>query len=289
VKKFSLRRFLIVAVFFVVVGTPILSIAQDAEIEPVHWAYSSFFGTGWYQVEGARSVFVLRLPPRQTVRESGFNEAGERKIGVEIRYPLTLGLHNIDDLPGIIDSDNFGTVSFTPGVELEIPINKRWYLRTAAHLGWGTDLRSDESAWIYYVGVKSRYSFPGRKVDWYLLNSLYYAGFTPDRGESDRLAVAQLGVELRQPLSKATFLGRSIDLHWTLMYSFMGKELHFDLPEGRFEPIDDQFEASIAMGFRNGPYKLWFFNIHRLGIGYKFSSDGQFKAITLSTRSWFTK
>ena len=31
-----------------------------------------------------------------------------------------------------------------------------------------------------------------------------------------------------------------MELHWTLMYSFMGNELHFDLPEGHFDPIDDQ-------------------------------------------------
>ena len=24
--------------------------------EPVHWAYSSFFGTGWYNVDDARSI-----------------------------------------------------------------------------------------------------------------------------------------------------------------------------------------------------------------------------------------
>ena len=263
--------------------------ADDHEIESVHWAYSSFFGTGWYQVEDARSVFVLRVPPRQTLRQSEFTETGDRKIGVEIRYPLTLGFHNIDDLPGFIESDNFGTASFTPGVELEIPISERWYLRPSAHLGWGTDFRSKESAWIYYTGVKSRYRFPGRKFEWYLLNSLYFAGYTPDRGESDHLAVAQLGVELHQPLRKATLMGRPIDLHWTLMYSFMGNELHFDLPEGSFDPIDDQFEAGIAMSFRDSPYKLWFFNIHQLGIGYQFSSNGRFQAITISTRSWFTR
>ena len=279
-----------VFVFFMMAGVPGLSIAQDAEVEPVHWAYSSFFGTGWYQVESARSVFVLRVPPRQTLRESGFSDSGERKIGVEIHYPVTLGLHNIDNLPGLIEPDNFGTASFTPGVVWEIPVNERWYLRPSAHLGWGTDLRSDESAWIYYAGVKSQYSFPRRKFDWYLHNSLYFAGYTPDKGKSDRLAVARIGVELRQPLSEETLVGSAMGhIHWTLMYSFMGNELHFDLPEGHFDPIDDQFEAGVALSFRKGPFKLWFIPIHSLGLGYKFSSNGQFKAITLTTRTWFTR
>src|SRR5210317_1464454 len=98
--------------------------------EPVHWAYSSFFGTGWYQIEDARSVFVVRVPIRQTLRKSSLTESGSRRLGVENRYPVAVGLHDIEDLGGIIENDNFATGSFTPGVELEIPINPRWYLRT---------------------------------------------------------------------------------------------------------------------------------------------------------------
>jgi hypothetical protein len=38
--------------------------------QTVHWALSSYFGTGWYQVGDNRSVFVFRIPPRWTVRRS---------------------------------------------------------------------------------------------------------------------------------------------------------------------------------------------------------------------------
>jgi hypothetical protein len=257
--------------------------------EPVHWAYSSFFGTGWYRVEDARSVFVIRAPIRQILRESSFTETGSRKLGVEIRYPLTIGMHDIEDLGGIIENDNFATASFTPGIELEIPINQRWYLRTLAHVGWGSDLGNDDSAWIYYAGIKSRYVFPAKNHQWSLLNGLYYAGYTPDEGRSDHLAVAQIGVELLQPLKKATIKGEPIDLHWTFMYSFLGNELHFNLPDGSFDPIQDQMEVSLQMSFRNRPFRVWFFDVQRLGLGYQFSTSGEFTAITFSMRSWFTK
>ena len=98
-----------------------------------------------------------------------------------------------------------------------------------------------------------------------------------------------MGVELRQPLSNAKLAGRPVDLHWNLMYTFLGNELHFNLPDGSFDPIEDQVELGFAMSFRDGPYKLWFFNVHRLGLGYRFSSSGEFTAITLHMRSWFTK
>ena len=270
-----------------------ISDAQAAEtksvFEPVHWAYSSFFGTGWYQIEDARSVFVVRVPIRQTLRTSSLTESGTRRLGVEIRYPVSVGLHDIEDLGGIIENDNFATGSFTPGVELEIPINPRWYLRTLAHVGWGSDFRSDDSAWIYYAGVKSRYMFPAKKNQWSILAGLFYVGYTPDDGRSDHLAVAQFGTELRQPLAKATFHGEPVDLHWTFMYSFLGNELHFNLPDGTFDPIQDQIELGLQVSLRNRPFKLWFLDIHRLGFGYQFSSSGEFTAITLSMNSWFRK
>ena len=272
--------------------TPVsdLSGVLRADFEPVHWAYSSFFGTGWYEKKDARSVFVLRVPPRQVLRNSSINETGERRLGIEIRYPLTVGLHDVKDLGGIIENDNFGTVAFAPGVEVEVPINPQWYLRTFAHIGWGKELEQGESAWIYSVGVKSRYGFPSNsQYRWFLFNSLYYAGYSPDKGRSDHLAVAEIGLEFLQPLKKASLVGRPLDLHWNLMYSFLGRDLHFNLPDGSFDPIKDQFELGLQASFRDGPLKIWMFKVHRFGIGYRFSSSGEFSAITFSMRSWFTK
>ena len=278
---------LLVLLFFT--STGFADVEKQAVFEPVHWAYSSFFGTGWYQIEDARSVFVLRTPIRQTLRESSLDGTGKDKWGIEIRYPLTIGLHDIEDLGGIIDNDNFATATFAPGIELEIPINERWYLRTLAHVGWGSDLRNDDSAWIYYAGIKSRYVFPAEKYEWSLLNGLFYAGYTPDEGRSDHLAVAQIGAELRQPLNTATIRGEPVDLHWTFMYSFLGNELHFNLPDGTFDPIQDQMELGLQMSFRRRPFKIWFLDVHRIGLGYQFSPDGQFTAITFSMNSWFRK
>lgn len=285
-----LSQFLLLAGFLL---SPPNGLCQDvtpaADFEPVHWAYSSFFGTGWYEIQDNRSIFVLRIPPRQTLREPGFTESGERQLGFSIQYPVTVGLHDIDDLSGILDQDNFGTISFTPGLEVEIPINQRWYLRSFAHVGWGTERETNDSVWIYYAGVKSRYAFTEQKYDWDLLSGIYYAGYTPDKGKSDRVAVADLGVEIHHPLRKASIAGRAIDLHYKFMYSFLGKELSFGLPEGEFDVIRDQYEAGIAMSFREGPYKIWFFDVERLAIGYRFTANGQFSAVTLSMSSWFSK
>lgn len=262
--------------------------APNADYEPVHWAFSAFFGTGWYQVEDNRSVFILRVQPRQTVRESAISSGGTRTLGLEIRYPVSMGFHDTEDLPGIIEPDNFGTLSFTPGVELEIPVNEHWYLRTNAHLGRGTELDSGDSVWIYYAGIKSRYAFPGDKYEWALLNGLSYAGYTPDRGRSDHVSLAQLGVEFTQPLD-TTLAGRELDLNYHLVYSRPGNELRFGLPGGGFETIRDQYEAGVAVNLKGKPFRLWFIDIEQFGLAYQFSHDGSFRAITINLRSWFTR
>lgn len=283
------KQFCILLLLVVLYSPQSMAAETKTVFEPVHWAYSSFFGTGWYKIDDARSVFVVRAPFRHTLRQSSLAGTGTGKLGIEIKYPVTVGLHDVEDLGGIIENDNFASMTFAPGIELEIPINERWYLRTLAHLGWGTDLGDDNSAWIYYAGVKSRYTFPARKYQWSLLNGLYYAGYSPDKGRSDHLAVAQAGVELKQPLDKARFNGEPIDLHWVLMYSFLGNELHFNLPDGSFDPIGDQIEVGLQMSLRKRPFKIWFFDVQRLGIAYQFSSSGKFTAITFSMSSWFTK
>ena len=61
------------------------------------------------------------------------------------------------------------------------------------------------------------------------------------------------------------------------------------MPDGSFYPIQDQMEVSLQMSFRNRPFRVWFFNVQRLGLGYQFSSSGEFTAITFSMRSWFTE
>lgn len=263
---------------------------KGTEFEPVHWAYSTFFGTGWYRVEDARSVYVFRVPLRQVLRESAISATGKRTTGIEVKYPLTVGLHDIDDLGGILQDDNFGTFAFAPGVVLESPVTPNWHLRTFAHFGWGKEFEGGDSAWIYSVGLKSRYRFPSdNRYQWYLFNGFYFAGYSPDLGRSDDLLIAETGVEFQQPLKRARLMNRPIDLHWNLMYSFLGNNLRFSLPDGSFRPVENQFEVGLQASFRDGPFKFLGMNIHRLGIGYRFSSSGEFSAITFSTRSWFTK
>jgi len=266
------------------------AVARDLEpVRQVHWAMGAFFGTGWYEVDNNRSVFVFRIPPRQTVRESGFDEQGKRKLGVEIQYPLSFGLHNFDDIPDFIDFDNYGTVTFTPGVQVEIPVNLKWSLRSYAHIGAGYEKESDKWAGIWYGGIKSRYLLgESEKLRWSLLNAIYYAGYKPEYEERGRYGSIMGGFEFNQPLGNMTLGGDPLRLNWHVTYNYLFDRLNFHIQEDIVESIQDQWEVGVALAKESKPVKIWFMNFEHIGLSYKRSSNGHYKAISVNFRSPFT-
>ena len=158
---------------------------QPTESDVVHWGMSSFLGTGLYRIDDSLSVFALRIPPRQTVRKSWFKTREDRGIGIEIKYNTTLGLYTFDDLSSAIDLDNVGMMSFTPGVELEIPVTRDFYLRPFGHFGWGTEFQSDSTAWIWFGGVKGLYRIPQSRSGLSIIGSVHYGCFNPSDSRSE--------------------------------------------------------------------------------------------------------
>jgi len=286
-----MQRFL---TLILLIAFPAVPYAQDATIaqEPsrqVHWAAAAFFGTGWYQVDQNRSMFVFRVPPRQTVRQSGFDASGKRTIGVEILYPLSFGLHKLDDIPDFIDFDNFGTVSFTPGVQLEIPINHQWALRPYAHIGAGYERESGDWASIYYAGLKSRYLLgDSERLRWSLLNSINYAGYKPEYQSRGRFGSAMAGLEFNQPLGRLQIGGEPLRLDWHVTYNYLFDKLNFHVDEDRVESVQDEWEIGLALGKSSGKMKIWFMNFEHIGLSFKTSSNGHYRAISLNLRSPFT-
>lgn len=266
------------------------AVAQEPEpARQVHWAMGAFFGTGWYQVEKNRSVFIFRIPPRQTISRAGFDSEGQRKLGIEIQYPLSFGLHQMNDIPDFIDFENYGTVTFTPGVQVEIPVNSKWSLRPYAHLGGGYEVDSGKWAGIWYGGIKSRYLLgESEKLRWNLLNAVYYAGYKPEYEERGRYGSVMGGLEFNQPLGKLELAGDPLRLNWHVTYNYLFDKLNFHLDENRVESIQDQWEIGLALAKESKPIKIWFMSFEHIGLSYKRSSNGHYRAISFNLRSPFT-
>jgi hypothetical protein len=265
------------------------SAAQETSASSVHWAYSSYFGSGWYQVTGDRDVFVIRGTPRWELREADLSVEGERTVGIELRFPVTVGLDNfsVDDIPGTITPSNLASVSVTPGIDITVPITERWLLRPHMAIGWGSALDGSDSAWTYWAGLKSRYSFQNGDLNWALINAITYVGNTPTKGSSDDFWPLMAGLEFDYPLGKRQMDNEQLYLSWHGTYTSFEGDLDQTVGDGSVDPITDQWQFGLSIRKKKEPIKIWFMKFDRLGLAYRFSSSGDLKGISFVFRSVF--
>jgi hypothetical protein len=269
--------------------SPRAALPQEQAPASVHWAYSAYFGTGWYTVPGDRDVFVVRMSYRHTLSDASFEADGRPVIGKYLRFPVSVGLNRFDlEQPlEAADPDNVSFLSVNPGIDIEVPVNDSWSLRPYAAVGYGRALGSNESALAYWGGVKSRVSFHADQFDWYLLNQVGFASYSPNEGPSDVILPVMAGVEAEFPIGTPADQAEQLLLHWRAAYWRFGDSLEFSsLPSGNPE-IRDQFELGVALGKRQQPVRIWFLSFDRLGLGYRASSDGSLKGVTFIFRSLF--
>jgi hypothetical protein len=273
---------------------PVTTLANDEKSSNpddgvIHWAYGSFLGTGWYRVAGNRKAFVLRIPPRWVYQGSGWTEDEKPKIGIQFLFPLTLGLEQIEDIPAIISSENLTTASFTPGVELEIPLNNSWVLRPYLMAGWGKEFAGKESAWIYETGIKARYSLAWGNGNWRWLNAVQFAGYSPNEGKSSDMLNLMTGLENRQRLSDWSLNGNPLFLDWHVTYNRFSDPASFRRKGDPDIEVTDFWEGAAAISFGDKPIKILGFKFDRLGLAYQISSDTEYRAIKLNLSSPFNQ
>jgi len=285
----NLPKFLILSVCLLF-SVPVTR-AQDSPDISVPWAYSAYFGTGWYNVGGRRDVYVFRYTPRWEYREADIAEDGTRTIGIQFRFPITFGLDNFsyEDLPGSFDPDNLTSLSVTPGIDITIPVNQRWSLRPFAAAGWGKVLNGGESVTTYWAGVKSRYSFQHGKLDWALLNSITYVGHTPSIGPDDDFWPLMAGLEFDYPLGNWKIGGEQAFLSWHGMYTTFEKSLEQPIGRESVLQITDEWEFGFSIHKEDEPIKIWFMKFHRLGLAYRVSSSGDLEGISFVLRGIFDR
>lgn len=282
----TLERFAALTLLFALYPAP--AAAQAPDDNAVHWAYSTYFGTGWYRIGDGRDAFAIRLAPSKTVSEAAFDEDGKRTIGVEWRFPVTVGLDRfpLEDLAGTADLGNFASVSFTPGVHAEIPVDGRFSLRPFAAAGWGTVLDGDESAWTYWAGVRSRFILREGALETALVNSLGLVGYAPNNGPSAKFWPVLAALELGHPLATLEH-ERELRLEWHLAYTTFGDDLDVLERDAASGPISDQWELGVAVRLRDRPLTFWKLEFDRLGLAYRRSSDGELRSVGLIVKSLF--
>jgi len=259
-------------------------------IEPtIHWAYSSFFGTGWYKLNDERSAYVLSAAPRWDLGDARFNAEGDRKIAYTIRLPATVGVASLDfdDIPGIIDPDNFTVGSVGVGLDADIPVTSRFSLRPNAQLSYGRIFGESESAWIYGAEFKGRYTFGSGQLDWAILARLGLAGYTSNLSESDDFVYAAVGAEFGYPVSWFGDRNHQTMLYWHLGFTDFIDEVRFPLGIDEFDSVANYWQIGAAIGRREKPLRVWFMEFDRFGLAYNYSTSGELRGIKLVFRSLY--
>ena len=61
------------------------------------------------------------------------------------------------------------------------------------------------------------------------------------------------------------------------------------MEDSRIDSIRDQWELGLALGKGDKKLKIWFLRFEHVGLSFKTSSNGVYKAISVNMRSPFTK
>ena len=255
----------------------------------IHWAYASYFGTGWYNINDERRAFVLRGTPRWQYREAEWHEDGSRTIGINFRMPLTVGLQTFDfrDIPDALDPENLTTVSLNASVDFEIPINARWSVRPTVEGGYGRVLDGSDSAWTYKTGIRSQYRFQHGKLDWALIAVLGYVGYSSKNFSSDDFTFGGLALEFGYPLGWLDKEGAPYRLYWHAGYMEMLDEVEFGVSGEPRHEISNYWDAGLAIGKTGKPIEISFLRFDRLGLAYRVSKNGSLKGVSVIFRSLF--
>jgi hypothetical protein len=224
------------------------------------------------------------------LREPSLDAAGNRRIGIELKLPMSIGVDSVvfEDDSDTGDLQHLSSATITPNIEFHIPVSERWALRPFAALGWGSLFNGSESAWTYWAGIKSRFLLRQGHVTVSLINAVGFVGYSPSNGRSQDFWPLSIGVEIDQPLGKLQLGGEQAILNWSAMYTSFEEDL--DLltpPDMASQPITDQWELGLAISRQNGRIDIGWFSFNRLGLGYRFSSDGKLTGVNFIMRSLF--
>jgi hypothetical protein len=267
--------------------------AISQEIDPVHWAFASYFGTGRYVVDDRVDTFILSFTPGWERREASLTEDGERELGIRFRLPVAVGVHDFSpsDFIGDLDLDDVGTVSVVPGVEIEIPVTERFRLKTLSYLGWGSELGSSRSAIIHWLGLRSQLRFELSDTEMFLVNELSRVGYSSNSSVSGSVVPLMAGLDFRRRLKNKQIGGEPLYINWHVAYTNYLDGLNLDLRDRETTAPDIGKEWQLGFAFSKGDQRLrlWRLSWDRVGLSFRLDSGGDFSGVSIVFGSLFDR
>ena len=245
------------------------SLLTRSEQAVIDFGFATQLGSGVYTMSG-RTLQVYKLPFGYD-----FDHASDARVRVSLTLPVTLGFIDFEPidvvetgLPQSLDS-----LSFVPGLMLDIALASRWRLQPFVEAGIARDRDSDHDQNIYAVGLRSLYDFGSGSTDWQLYDELLHSAVEQrSLDRSDDFTRLRLGVSARRPFDVAGE-GRRADY---LAYGFA--DLFPNAPDSPLNGGDEgdrgapQLELGVTFGSTE-PLRWWGIALPRIGLGYRFGED----------------
>jgi hypothetical protein len=285
--RFRSRRWLPLAMLGWAVLQADVATAQEVSEPTVHWAYASYFGTGWYEIGEQQSAFIVNFAPSLKSGESRWFGGRDGKAVYSIRVPLTVGLTRLDfeDVPGILDPENFAMLSAGLRADVDVPVTGRFSWRPSAQLSYGRVIGESERAWTYRGDVRARYTIGSGDLGWALIGATGLVGYDASHGTDDSFTYAALGTEFSYPLPWfASKDSRSL-LYWHLLYTDFLNRMEVRGGVDQPEEITNFWQMGLAFGKEDRPIELWFLRFDRLGLAYDISPSGELRGVKFVFRS----
>ena len=157
----------------------------------INYAYASWVGTGYYRI-GDRTIWHLRLPfTSYTLREPE-----GKKWGIDVLFPITLGLDQFEDI-----DVNVGSFTFVPGLRFTYAVFDNWQLKPYGQIGVGKDFKGGNWSTIWGYGIKSLAAFPIKYGELQLGNSVQFADHSLSGTGNDKgFSMFEIGLNYRRPV-----------------------------------------------------------------------------------------
>jgi hypothetical protein len=237
--------------------------ARADDVENINWAYQETLPDGLY-FGTHENAQIFDLPLSFTLRHHK-----EKPWGVKLKVPITVGVYNLESEDARLD---LNVLAFVPGLEFQIPVRDNWLLMPLGNFGIGKEKSGGSLHYIYSVGIKHHVFFRWRQFDFTYGNAYRYSGFfTGGGGAEGSYSSFDTGLDMRFPLGFDIFGKKALLSVFGVNYYFFEDETIVDTGTSTLG-VRSQWEVGIT--FSTDPtWKVWFFEIERLGLGYRFGGD----------------
>ncbi|ALO34424.1 hypothetical protein CMT41_06585 [Colwellia sp. MT41] len=254
------------------------SFVNADEIEPVHYAYANYLGSGIYRTTG-QNASLISMPFSYELGHKG-------KLSYGLRLPVSIGFFDFDfaDLPNLDLPDEVGTITFTPGIAFNYQYSKNLLIESYIDVGYGRNLTTNKGVNIHSSGVSALYHFEIKKYDSIWANRIYIARYDGNGYDAqDSYAALQIGLDTGLPV-QYQILGYQFQPRIFATAFWYFSEVDFFMPrtqaldEGKNISLTNSIELGFTLKFAKTLGYSWA-GIDRLGLSYRYSKN--FSAVRL--------